>query len=163
MSADTIDNHYRFTFDPYYKAASEAAANLHKDIFLISPESLYLAYKQNIKVIKKNNIILDLNTEKSKRGIGKYKAAFYESFGYPLIVPFCKQTGFESLKQHLATESGNYDEFDRRYRHPLLNNIGPPGVAKFKNYHLLEEIYAEIDEMILTDNPTICNTFKFDW
>lgn len=94
-----------------------------RDPFLMSPEILYAAYMQNISVMSEyKHAHFTPESGKVNRLQGnaqKYKQMYYSSFGFELLEPLNKRTGFESLRFHLACVTGRYDEYEHRYRLPI--------------------------------------------
>lgn len=94
-----------------------------RDPFMMTPEIMYAAYMQNAEVIKNTGTAHFSNRDQSLDSLQfnaqKYKANYYSSFGFDLLPPLNKRTGFEALRFHLASVTGNYDEYERRYRLPI--------------------------------------------
>jgi hypothetical protein len=44
---------------------------------------------------------------------------FYQDLGAEILPPLLKNTGFETLKMHLAKQTGVYNQYDVTYRFPL--------------------------------------------
>ena len=116
---------------PYYSYAQKNNLKFFKDIFYLDTEIVYLGFEQNLKLLKDKKIYVGSKRTENKNYFDissqytnqmnamQYKTEFYRSFGVEIIAPILKNTGFESLKKHLASVSGVYNEFDIKYRFPL--------------------------------------------
>ena len=94
-----------------------------RDPFFMSPEIMYQALMHNATVIKKNCKCMFARND-AKTNTFAWKRLFYNGFeDFVYINPLSKRTGFESLKFHFASETGNYDEFDVLYRNTLWKKV----------------------------------------
>lgn len=108
-----------------------------KDLFRINPTTTYLGFKQIVDVAKKTKLVVpaDITGSGTSQQVRKH---VYTNLGATLISPLLKNTGFETLKQHLAIESGVYNQFDLLYRSPLENTLNREGWLDLtKGYSLL--------------------------
>ncbi len=119
-----------------------------KDLFKISPEISWLSHKLFVEVTKKHKVVYPEFTGElvSHQPIRKL---FYQELGTELLLPLLKNTGFETLKVHLAKESGIYNQYDMLYRYPLLKALeretwySTAPKAKFMNSELIKQIVDE--------------------
>lgn len=105
---------------PYVRLAEKHNVGLIKDILYATPEILFQAFMQNIKVAEQSKVYFNPSIPHKLSGT-RYKLHYYNSFGLEqeLLPVLSKSTGFELLKRHLAITTGVYDEFDHRYRYPM--------------------------------------------
>jgi hypothetical protein len=88
-----------------------------KEMFRMDPDCHAIAYKELLNTIKKHKIILSSTT-----GSGTaqpLRLLFYRDLGAEILPPLLKNTGFETLKMHLAKQTGVYNQYDVSYRFPL--------------------------------------------
>jgi hypothetical protein len=161
----------------------EQTHGLHiiKDPFLLTPEILYAGYYQNKYVIESFGEVM-LVKNNAKTNADKYKENYYKSFeDFEYVFPIAKRTGFENLKLHLASVTGNFDEFDEKYRqplysvaqectwfNPLLFNKGRIVAASTKaKVFFPDKESVELEDIILNSvreiEPSACNIYNFDW
>lgn len=93
-----------------------------KDLFRLNPETHYMAFKQILETTKKHKIVLPAKSV-MLGSTQPFRILFYSDIGADLIPPLLKNTGFESLKKHLAQQSGIYNQYDLMYRRPLENTL----------------------------------------
>lgn len=157
------NEYYSRLYQSYHNLGNIINTSICKDPFHISPESLYHGYIHNKKVIDNTRKVFYIGS-KGRSNSRVYKQLYYFSYNFSIIPQLQKQTGFEVLKQHLATKTGRYDEFNIQYRHPLKNNLGdqPTSDVRFTGYPI-QNILEEVQEVINRVNPEICNTYNFDW
>ena len=103
---------------PYYKFAKNTNTILLKDVYCQSPELAYQSYEHNIHTIEATNTCYVVSGP-NKYSMHRYKANYYRTLGLDVLPPMFKRTGFEHIRRHLASISGDYDEFDRLYRYPM--------------------------------------------
>ena len=176
---------FYFNFSaPFTLLEQEHGMHIIKDPFLLTPEILYAGYYQNKYAIESFGKIIEVTTG-VKTNLEIYKQMYYKSFEeFEYIFPISKRTGFENLKFHLASLTGNYDEFDERYRIPLygvarettwynpivLDSGRVPAVktskiSRLTTFEGVEE--SELEDAILNSvrevEPKACNIYKFDW
>tara|TARA_B110000444_G_C18781381_1_gene567599 strand:+ start:65 stop:1168 length:1104 start_codon:yes stop_codon:yes gene_type:complete len=175
-------NFYFIYNAPFINLEHEHGLHIIKDPFLLTPEILYAGYYQNKYVIESFGQVLTSRTDQ-KKNAEIYKQNYYKSFEeFEYVFPLAKRTGFENLKFHLASMTGNFDEFDERYRVPLLNvaketawynprlfDAGSRSAFSKKinpvNFNGIHE--TELEDIILNSiretEPTSCNVYNFDW
>lgn len=166
---------------PFILLESLNGMHVIRDPFFMSPEIMYQALMHNATVIKKNSKCMFARSD-AKTNTFAWKRLFYNEFeDFVYINPLSKRTGFESLKFHFASETGNYDQFDVLYRNTLWKkvvdmpwatpNIIPTGstypaistkhkATKLSNRKLLQD---NINKEIKGLNLKECNTYTFDW
>lgn len=163
---------YKHTNGPFMILSHEYDNRVIRDPFMMTSEIQYLGFLHHETVMRESNVVLEQTDYKTVSATWTYKKLFYQAFGFDYIIPLHKRTGFELLKSHLASETGFYDEFDKRYRDPLLsivnaNNLfGPAGestLTKFvgndypKLMQQLQSTYEEIQPVPARPN------YIFDW
>lgn len=165
---------YKHSNGPFLILGGQYDERIIRDPFMMSPQVLYLAYKQIENIITECNVMPTDNYRDD--GIHtdswSYKQIFYKSFGFDYIMPLHKRTGFELIKSHLATKTGMYDEFDIRYRRPLeellrtkkiFGHQQEKGVTNFNGecyQKLLKSLQCSYD----THQPAVPDmTYIFDW
>jgi hypothetical protein len=176
---------FYFNFSaPFTILEQEHGIHIIKDPFLLTPEILYAGYYQNKYAIESFGKVIEVTTG-VKTNIEVYKQMYYKSFEeFDYIFPISKRTGFENLKFHLASQTGNYDEFDERYRIPLYNvarestwynpsvlDQGRSPSAKASKISRLTKFEGidptELEDIILNSvrevEPKACNIYQFDW
>ncbi len=146
---------------PYEIVQKITGKQISKNIFLETPEIYYLSIMHNINIIEKYKVILGVshNTE-----IYRYKEYFYNELleeNFKLSFRLKASTGFESLKAHLASITGNFDEFNDRYRDQTIrmnNKLDAKFTIKGNNSELnfiQEQIHKKINEI----NPDVIEDF----
>jgi hypothetical protein len=141
------------TILPFHRFADLHGIEVIRNPFMMSPEILFAGYKQNLKVYARGqgHVTQSLKTN----GTG-YRQAYYDSLGIGVSKHLLKRTGFEEVKMHLASVTGNYDEFDKRYRNPYTI----PTVKRFRalgDHVALKQCFADLPPI------TPLNTYSFDW
>lgn len=148
---------------PYLALSSRTGCKIIRDPFLMSSQIYYQGFMHNMSVIEKNRAIVELS-DPLRREISDYKELYYKSFGYDFLVPLKKRTGFESIKTHLAIETGIYNEFDIRYRFPLTNNAQKDASLGRPVFNSISDRILEAAQNIINKHElTFCNTYTFDW
>jgi len=89
-----------------------------KEMFRMDPESHALAYKEFLNTIKRHKIVLPSSRTNSGL-LQPFRLLFYRDLGAEILPPLLKNTGFETLKMHLAKQTGVYNQYDVTYRFPL--------------------------------------------
>jgi hypothetical protein len=82
-----------------------------KEMFRMDPECHAIAYKEFLNTVKKHKIIFP----SSGSGSGQtqpFRLLFYRDLGAEILPPLLKNTGFETLKMHLAKQTGVYNQYD---------------------------------------------------
>ena len=179
-----VSSSFYFIFNaPFINLEQEHGLHIIKDPFLLTPEILYAGYYQNKYAIESFGECLQTASGQKRNG-EIYKQNYYKSFEeFEYVFPLAKRTGFENLKFYLASQTGNFDEFDERYRVPLLNtaretswynprlfDAGSRSAFSRKvspiNFHS-EDSATELEDIILNSvretEPTSCNVYNFDW
>lgn len=139
-----------------------------KDLFRINPVTTYLGFKEVVNVAKKTKLVVpaDITGSGTSQQIRKH---VYTNLGATLISPLLKNTGFEMLKQHLAIESGVYNQFDLLYRAPLENTINQESwmdVTKGYSFLIKKSAISELlneYERFCRETPDIkfCKAYNF--
>ena len=113
-----------------------------KDILRCNPEIHFLAYKSFLKTSMTHKLVCTDQT--STGGAQPFRKLYYTDIGCNMIPPLLKNTGFEILKMHLAKQTGVYNEYDLRYRYPLIEILKRESwyhkqfKLKSNNQHLLK-------------------------
>lgn len=156
---------FEHVFLGYYRLASLNDLKIIKGPFTFSDECIYAGYAHNKKIISDHNIISDLSKNNIMKNLIEYKSLYYKSFGYDkIITPFFRRTGFEKLRIYFATLTGNYDEFNDRYRHTLKGLHGDNKIKKVQfDKHIFDDLKKEVQDLIDKRNLRICNRYSFDW
>lgn len=150
---------------PYMILAKELGIQLIRDPFAMTPEILFLAHTHNATVFKEAGIYFESKNRIRTMG-HDYKVAYYNYLIDGLIPPMIKRTGFELLKLYFASETGVYDEFNRRYRykHAFRGKL-------FSNLQMLNKVKVTGDCDKAIDlcqgsydlhSPIPCNKYVFD-
>ncbi len=166
---------------PFINLEQQHGLHIIKDPFLLTPEILYAGYYQNKYAIESFGECLQVSSGQ-KRNPHRYKENYYKSFeDFEYLFPIAKRTGFENLKFHLASHTGNFDEFDERYRIPLLNIAKETAWYNPKLFNPYdrraesrkvdnltfhgddEEIETALLNSVQECQPKVCNTYNFDW
>ena len=178
----TLSNSFHFTHTAPF-ALLDPLNGMHviRDPFYMSPEILYQGIMHNIDVMKHYKKCFNLRND-AKTSTFAYKKLFYNKFeDFEFLNPLSKRTGFESLKFHLATESGAYDQFDMMYRDKAWNKIQDmpwatpsmmPVGSNFSNRTTRHKptkisnkqlIASTINEALSETTLEECNVYHFDW
>ena len=175
--------HFVFThYAPFEFLHIHNGIEVIRDPFWISPDTLYAACMHNMHTMQQHKSAFHLgNNDTVKSSTTPYKVNFYTSINkdFVFVPPLFKQTGFEPLNMYLASQTGNYDEFDLRYRHPVLKNIfstdwASPTMFDEKTHTfrkaktVLEGAVLEDMEAVLTEGVADIalqenNTYQFSW
>jgi len=104
---------------PYDLVANKNNKTIIKNILYNSEEIFYLSILLNEKIIKDNKILPPASPIVQNY---RYKELYYNSIlkENKLSFRFSQANGFENLQNHLAVLSGNYNEFNDRYRKALF-------------------------------------------
>ena len=146
---------------PYFNVANLTGKNIIKNVLLLTPEIYYLSILHNISVIEKYKVVLGLahNTE-----VYRYKEYYYnelleDQFKLSFRLKAC--TGFETLKAHLASITGNIDEFNDRYRDQTIRmNTFSNARFSFKGSNEdYNNLHSKILNKIQEVNPDIIEDF----
>jgi hypothetical protein len=89
-----------------------------KEMFGMTPESHAVAYREFLNTTKRHKIIIPTDKEVTGQ-VQPLRILFYRDLGAEILPPLSKNTGFETLKMHLAKETGVYNQYDLTYRYPL--------------------------------------------
>ena len=104
----------------YRLLAQKYNLDLVKDLLLYTPDIIYKTLDLSIDLVKEQQIHCELKPDYFVNMYAhKLKHAIYEKILPGGVNPLVKNTGFEKLKRYLASTTGIYNEFDRRYREPL--------------------------------------------
>jgi hypothetical protein len=105
---------------PFVRFSQQNEIDMICDMFLASPELFYLGYLQNNVMFEQDKFISESKYDYTTYSMYYEKVCYYKTFeNFVYYFPLGKRTGFENLQHHLASHTGNYDEFDKRYRKPL--------------------------------------------
>ena len=146
---------------PYFNVSNLTGKNIVKNILLLTPEIYYLSILHNINIIEKYKVVLGLahNTE-----VYRYKEYYYnelleDQFKLSFRLKAC--TGFETLKAHLASITGNIDEFNDRYRDQTIrmNSLSNARYSYKGNKTELDELQTIIRDKIKQVQPEIIEDF----
>lgn len=139
---------------PFYYAAQEWGVEIIRNVFMLSPQILFAAIKQNLQLYNHGQ---GVSLNPVKRNYQLYRQAYYDSLSLGVTTHPVKRTGFEEVKLHLASLTGNYDEFDRRYRKPL-KSVPNVDVLRVKGDEgILNQCFKNLSDI----KPL--NTYSFDW
>ena len=138
---------------------------LVKDSLMSNPEIMYLAFMNNIRTTQKFGVVCHL-ADSYRQGMQQYKERYYKTLGLDVSVPLLKYTGFEILKKHLASKTGNYDEYDRLYRVPMQQFVtDKPDLSKIvtriKGPQV--ELIRELEKVIESESPKMLTEYVFDF
>jgi len=99
---------------PYLNFSKQNNIKICKDIFYSSPEIIYKTIEQGVVFSKEHKIMSSSNS----RTQGNYgKELFYNSIIEENLEPVLMSlTGFEMIKYHFASITGEYDYFNNTYR-----------------------------------------------
>lgn len=139
--------------------------NMHKipvirNPFMLSDEILFAGYAQNTLLIEQG--LEFKSSDLPLSGSILYKQAYYDTFGYGLQQQILKRSGFETIKMHLASITGNYDEFDRKYRYPLQKRMNMP-TRKVKVRGDQNNLIDILNNTHVPKKIKYLNTYTFDW
>lgn len=180
---NTVPTHFVFThYAPFEFLHIHNGIEVIRDPFWISPDTLYAAYMHNIHTMQTHKSAFYLSTnDMVKSSTTQYKINFYTSINkeFVFVPPLFKQTGFEPLNMYLASQTGNYDEFDLRYRQPILKNIfstdwASPTMFDEKTHTfrkakttvegaVLADIEAQLTESVADITLQENNSYHFNW
>ena len=104
---------------PYLEFSKQNNVKMCKDIFYSSPEIVYKTAEQGVAFSKEHNIMSSHNS----RTQGNYgKELFYNSLLEEKLEPVVMSlTGFEMIKYHFASITGEYDHFNNTYRSKCMD------------------------------------------
>lgn len=173
-------NFYFTHYAPFHYLHIHNGIDMIRDPLFVSPQIMYAGIMHNIAVINNNNTVYHAQAGIKNSSL-QYKKLYYSSVceDFVFIMPLHKHTGFEMLNMHLASQTGNYDEFDLRYRQPLLKNafntdwMSPALMDMKLNVFKVtrtvlsgvdrEELNTQLNESITVENPTSANIYSFNW
>ena len=146
---------------PYELVQQITGKQISKNILLETPEIYYLSMMHNLSIIEKYKVVLGVshNTE-----IYRYKEYFYNELlqeDFKLSFRLKASTGFETLKAHMASITGNFDEFNDRYRDQTIrmnSNIEAKLSIKGDNSEL-QSLQEQIHKKVNKVNPDIIEDF----
>jgi len=155
---------------PYYLFCESIGLECIKDIFYHSKECVYAGFKINLDLLKKENIYGLTNTGTNYRSDNyRYKTSYYkETFPNITPQPFAF-TGFETLKKILASETGNYNQFDILYRYPQVKLVpefisNRPKLQKNMFYDSkIIDLFKEFTKYIQQNDCKNVSTYTFDF
>ena len=140
-SAEAVDlslsiHSYGYIIESYKNFEEIHDVKLIKSHFFDNPEVFYLACKHNIDVVSKYKTHVQ-SSNKTSTSISRYKYLYYNLLLEHLEInePLSKYTGFETLKDYFASKTGDVDEFDKRFRFPILQQS-----EMFKNFKLKGQV-----------------------
>lgn len=110
---------FKSTIIPYKIYAEQNNVKMCKDLLFYSPELSYKSLENYASFIKKYNIIGTADNTTT----GNYlKELFYNNITDENCEPnLMSNTGFENIKLHFMSISGDYDDFNNKYRAPLMS------------------------------------------
>jgi hypothetical protein len=149
----------------YNRYATYTGTALVKDVLMSTPEIMYLAYQNNTETVKRFKIACHL-ADVYRQGMQRYKEAYYQPLGLDVSAPLVKYTGFEILKKHLASITGDYDEYDKRYRHPMEKYVSDKPDLKKVRTRIIgpdSELVREFEETVKTESPQMISEYVFDF
>jgi hypothetical protein len=156
---------------PFYLFGKIHDVQINRDPFTVSPEIYFQSLMHNIQVWRNDNLQLPEVIPPTLNGL-PFKHAYYQALGYHTEFPLSKKTGFELLKSHLAQQTGNYDEFDLRYRKPLRDLLKTGEVHGNASWQSLVEYHGDVDLLFdqLARELSDClpslkpgTQYNFDW
>lgn len=155
---------------PFYLFGKINDIVVNRDPFTLTPEIHYQSIMQNTQVWQAHKLMAPETVGMVVNHLD-FKYAYYLTTGYHYEFPLCKRTGFELLKQYLASQTGNYDEFDRLYRQPLHNILSQGNVHGSGIMHGQVQYTGDITDLKqqLQTSLTHCENLKtttkynFDW
>jgi len=155
-------------FLPFELLGEELDVTFIKGVFHLTPKVAYLSRKQIINVIEESGTIMDITVDMLHSNVYEFKKLYYSSFGYNMWYPLAKRTGFELLKANLAMRTGNYDEFDLRYRFPLRAQLDVPKNNFYKSCFykpgsVANQLLEDLDRVYDKVKPKSSNIWNYDW
>jgi len=166
-------NHY---VSPYYIFANQNKVDLLKTIFHQNPDIFYQSLLLNLKILKEQKVYQPRSGNITYENY-RYKEIFYnELLDIPLEHRLMCATGFENLKKHYASISGQYNKFDELFRTPLKKIKNQKFISNynFEDRHVLFSVKTDKDitpQTIINDyndlfeevNPTPLKDYLFDF
>jgi len=156
------------TLVPYHLFCKDRKIDLLKNIFYMSPEIVFCGYKHNLDTVKEYKQHIERHNDKIKSkycfDTYQYKYNYYSLLFDNLIPQWGGTTGFEQIKKLLASQTGNYNEFDLLYREPMKKML--LGQWKYHNEKIYGDVKPIIDDFYSTvseSNSQPCNRYKFDF
>jgi hypothetical protein len=164
MSFGQISSMYLSHYAPFTFLDVLNGIPVIRDPFMMSPEIMYAAYAQNAKVITENSSAHFTHTSENvdtlQINTQVYKTMYYKSFGFDYVVPLNKRTGFESLRFHLACVTGNYDEYEKRYRRPIAKAMTTMPWASTRVFSSEDRLGKGVVKNVFHDDGNIEKTIK---
>ena len=174
-------NMLQYYMFPYVIYKQQNNIKMLKDIFFESPDILYYSILNNIEVLK-NFKVYQPTSDGNALEKYRYKEIYYNTIlEIPLENRLMCATGFENLKKHFASTTGEYDKFDQLYRKPLFDikqraygDIVKSGTAHF-NMHIKnslkiknsntspDHILSEYMDVFKKVNPSALKDYLFDF
>lgn len=119
FSVDLFINYHRL----YVGFGEKNGIEMHRNWFWRTPQLLWGAVRHNIDVLLNGYEYVPATPRIDDT---LYKNHLYQAQGFNIMPLNVKYSGFENLKKILASQTGNYDEFNDRYRAPLKKIIPGP-------------------------------------
>lgn len=103
---------------PYKEYSMQNNVKMCKDLLFYSPEIMTRSLENYVDMIKRKNVIRSTNPNTH----GNYvKELYYNNILEEKLEPvLMSYTGFESLRQHFMSLTGDYDYFNNTYRSNLI-------------------------------------------
>ena len=110
---------FRTTIIPYKMYAEENNIKMCKDLLFYTPELFYKSLENFANLVKKHNVIGTMDDTTT----GNYiKELYYNNITEEdCETNLMSNTGFENIKLHFMSLSGDYDDFNNKYRAPLMS------------------------------------------
>jgi hypothetical protein len=108
------------TTSGYRRLCKKHNIDLVKDLLFYTPEIIYKSLYTSINIAREKQKHCEWKEEYMVNMFPhKLKHEIYEDIIPGGINPLTKNTGFEKVKKHLASQTGIYNQFDLLYRKPL--------------------------------------------
>jgi len=159
---------------PYKEYSIQNNVKICKDLLFYTPEILYMSLENYFDMIKTNRLIgtSDANTT------GNYlKELYYNN----ILEENCESvlmsnTGFENIRVHYMSLSGNYDEFNNKYRSGLIYLLDKYyldvyGIdthwkaisRKYKGWDCAKDLIDDIQNFCDTEDLEIIKHYKLEF
>lgn len=162
---------------PYKEYGIQNNVKICKDLLFGSPQIMLKSVENYADMIKNHNVIRGPNPNISNNYIkGLYYNSILQDDVEPVLMSY---TGFESLKHHFMSMTGDYDHFNSKYRSPLAllqqqyyketygltldSKLDLNVLLRVKNNHLPGEIAKNIEDYFKNNDVEIIEHWNIEF
>jgi hypothetical protein len=152
---------------PFANLAAAHNLTVIRDPLRLDAETQYLSHWQYCSSVEQHKHYHELRTD-AKDNNYQLRTAFYQQLATNLIPMLYKNHGFESLKTHMACETGIYNQFNLLYREPMRQHLARHDWQKIfssrpRHRGDTKQLLNRHTELCMRPDVTSANTYRLDF